>query len=326
MSQRDSTVAASWYTRGGLAGLFWLLTILPAIATSHYDGLIGATARRHGFEPALVKAVIKCESNFEAHAVSSRGARGLMQLMPATQATLGVGDVFDPRQNIDAGVRYLVQLQRTFGNNIALVLAAYNAGPQTVIDAEYTVPPYPETEHYVACVLAAQQHYAAQQFNARFPSTADTAHATDFVVTSVHLSQPTARATQRLLVHIEALNASPHVTQGVVSLTYPEAALSLLALHITEGNTTVQLPASQHTAISSTSRTGHVYQFLRGAWPDWQPGQRRTAVLALVPRHTQAIALHLSVLLYTPKQTAPPERWSTVLRIPVHPAQGHGSP
>ena len=326
MPKRDNTVAASWRPCGGVIWILWLLTTLPAMATSHYDGLIGVTARRHGFKPALVKAVIKCESNFEAQAVSSRGAQGLMQLMPATQATLGVGNVFDPRQNIEAGVRYLALLQRTFGGNVSLVLAAYNAGPQTVIDAGYTMPPYPETQHYVACVLAAQQRYEAQRFNARFPSMVATAHATDFVVTSVHLSRPAARTAQRLLVHIEALNASPHVTHGVVSLTYPEAALSLLALHITEDKTTVQLPASQHAAVSSTSRTGHVYQFLRGAWPDWQPGQRRTAVLALVPRHAQAIALHLSVLLYTPKQTATPERWSTVLRIPVHPAQGHGSP
>jgi hypothetical protein len=319
-------MVASWSTRHGLAWLLWLLSTLPAMATSHYDDLIGATARRHGLAPALIKAVIKCESNFEAQAVSARGAQGLMQLMPATQATLGVANVFDPRQNIDAGARYLALLQRTFGDDAALVLAAYNAGPQTVIDAGYTVPPYPETQHYLACVLAAQQHYEVQHFNSRFPKRAARTPMTNFVTTSVHLSHPTARTAQRLLVHLEALNASPHVTHGVVNLTYPEGALSLLALHITEGNTIVRLPASQYAPVSSTSHTGHVYQFLRGAWPDWQPGQRRTAVLALVPRHTRAIALHLSVLLYTPNQTTAPERWSTVLRIPVHPARGHGSP
>ncbi|ETX01274.1 MAG: hypothetical protein ETSY2_37510, partial [Candidatus Entotheonella gemina] len=107
-----------------------IISPLRLQAAALYDGLIGTTARRYQLEPALVKAVIRCESNFDALAVSSKGAQGLMQLMPATQVTLGITDAFDPLQNIDAGVRYLATLQRLFGLDRSLMLAAYNAGPQ----------------------------------------------------------------------------------------------------------------------------------------------------------------------------------------------------
>jgi soluble lytic murein transglycosylase-like protein len=125
------------------------------MAATPYDSLIGTAARRYGLEPALVKAVIQCESNFDAEALSSQGAEGLMQLMPATQATLGVSDAFDPSQNIDAGVRYLAILRQTFGTSTPLLLAAYNTGPQAVIAAGYNVPALAATQRYVDCVEAA---------------------------------------------------------------------------------------------------------------------------------------------------------------------------
>ena len=141
--------------------LLWLLAT-PALGLPRevlYDQIISATARHYALDPALVKAVIKCESRFDPWAQSPRGAQGLMQLMPATQTLLGVTDVFDPQHNVTAGVRYLAMLRQTFGDNVTLLLAAYNAGPQAVIAAGYTVPPYAETQQYVRCVLDAQRHY-----------------------------------------------------------------------------------------------------------------------------------------------------------------------
>lgn len=124
---------------------------------SAYDALIEETARRHGVPPALVKAVVKAESNFQRHAVSSKGAQGLMQLMPATAAELGVQDAFDPAENIGAGTRYLRAMIDRFGD-WELALAAYNAGPGTV-DEYGGVPPYRETRQYVERVLHYYRRY-----------------------------------------------------------------------------------------------------------------------------------------------------------------------
>ena len=99
-------------------------------------------------DPLLVDSVIQVESNYNPHAVSSKGAEGLMQLMPSTARMLGVTNAFDPQQNIEAGVRYLKQLKDQFGDD-RLALAAYNAGPAAV-DKYKWVPPYAETQNYVA--------------------------------------------------------------------------------------------------------------------------------------------------------------------------------
>ena len=113
-----------------------------------YTELIQAAAQRYGVDPELVSSVVAMESNFNPRAVSRRDARGLMQLLPETAARLGVTDVYDPRQNIEAGTRYLRQLLDHYNYDLVLTLAAYNAGPDRV--QQYGgVPPFLETVSYV---------------------------------------------------------------------------------------------------------------------------------------------------------------------------------
>ena len=113
---------------------------------------IQKAAAKYSLSPGLISAVIRAESNFEVEAVSRAGARGLMQLMPATAKELGVTDIFDIDQNIDGGARYLRKMLDRFDGNIRKALAAYNAGPGTVIRYNGRVP-YPETRQYVNRVL-----------------------------------------------------------------------------------------------------------------------------------------------------------------------------
>src|SRR2546422_111074 len=125
---------------------------VPARTAGPYRDLIRAAATRHALAPELIESVIRVESNFEARAVSRKGARGLMQLMPATAARLGVRNVFDVRQNVEGGVRHLRYLVDLYGGNLALALAAYNAGVDAV--GRYGgIPPYAETRAYVQRVL-----------------------------------------------------------------------------------------------------------------------------------------------------------------------------
>ena len=313
---------------GLLGGMIACIVTAGAVAASPYDGFIGAAAQHHGIEPALVKAVIACESRFDPRAVSPRGAQGLMQLMPETQATLGVLDAFNPQHNIEAGVRYLALLRKTFGTALALLLAAYNAGPQAVINAGYTVPAIAETQRYIACVEAARQRYEANGFNAvavGVPMRAAPEGApAKLVVAPLQLPPATGSVGQRLLLYVEAWNVSPDIAHGVVSLTYPTALLSLLALRTAPETTTVQLPGNPELHEPAASR--QTYQVLQGDWLAWHPGQRRTAVLALVPRQARDVALHLSVLLYHDDRRQVGERWSTMVRILVHGGQENGRP
>jgi transglycosylase-like protein with SLT domain len=119
----------------------------PTVEPSYLD-LVKEAASRYGIDAELIASVIAVESNFDPKAVSRKNARGLMQLLPETAVRLGVKDVFDPKENIDAGTRYLKELLQLYNNDLVLALAAYNAGPDKV--QQYgTVPPYAETISYV---------------------------------------------------------------------------------------------------------------------------------------------------------------------------------
>jgi soluble lytic murein transglycosylase-like protein len=125
---------------------------------NHFDHLIEGAARTHGVDPALVKAIIRAESDFDPRAVSRAGAMGLMQLMPETANDLAVIDAFDPGENIDAGVRHFRDLLELFQNDVKLSLAAYNAGKRAVLQFN-AIPPYGETQRYVKKVLHFYQVY-----------------------------------------------------------------------------------------------------------------------------------------------------------------------
>jgi Transglycosylase SLT domain len=124
-------------------------------ATGPFSEFVAAAAARYGVEAELINSVIAVESNFDPKAVSRKNARGLMQLLPETAARLGVKNIFDPEENIDAGTRYLRELLQRYKNDLPLALAAYNAGSERV-EQYGRVPPYAETISYVRRV---KRHY-----------------------------------------------------------------------------------------------------------------------------------------------------------------------
>ncbi len=308
---------------GGLLGwVVWLLAtpVLGALPIGVYDQMIATTATRYGFDPALVKAVIKCESQFNPLAQSPRGAQGLMQLMPATQTLLGVRDAFDPQDNVEAGVAYLAMLQHTFPDNLALVLAAYNAGPQTVVQAGYNVPPIAETQRYVDCVLQAQDTYRQSGLFPTFPRLRARPDRPEvrgpLRVMPLRLSRPVARQDRLITVQLEARHSSPQRVHGLVMLYYPAHLVSLAALHSPVGETAAAFPASPTGRAAPADATA-AYQLLQTAWPAWQPGEQRRAMIAVIPRVHQDLMLYVSVVLEPSAPAARPPRWSTVVRIPV---------
>ena len=163
--QRQAGQSAS---RGESGGFFVLPAPAPMGAVSgvaeqtdcdplpapEVDSLAGKAAAQSALDPALIRSVMQQESAFRPCAVSSKGAMGLMQLMPATASQLGVRNVFDPDQNVDAGARLLKQLMIRYGGDLPKVLAAYNAGPTAVDAAADGVPNIPETVDYIQRILS----------------------------------------------------------------------------------------------------------------------------------------------------------------------------
>src|SRR5574340_249992 len=143
------------YRRGRLAAL-------DPSRRKAYDQIIHDVADRHQIDAALVKAVIRAESDFVPHAVSPKGAIGLMQLMPATARMHNVGRILDPRQNVEGGVEHLRYLLDRYAGNLRLALAAYNAGEKAV-DSHGGVPPFPETWEYLSRVLRFRDSYLREQ-------------------------------------------------------------------------------------------------------------------------------------------------------------------
>jgi soluble lytic murein transglycosylase-like protein len=119
---------------------------------TEYDNLVRSIAKKYRVEHTLIHSIIRAESNYDRFAVSSKGALGMMQLMPATAIQYGVKNVFDPRENIEGGVKYLKDLIKLYNGNTKLVLAAYNAGQEAV--KKYNgIPPYRETRNYISKIM-----------------------------------------------------------------------------------------------------------------------------------------------------------------------------
>ncbi len=147
----DTVIVHDETARVVLADLSYRPERKPLFATA-YDALIDEEARRANLDASMVSALIRAESNYQPRAVSRKGARGLMQLMPATARRLEVKKPFDPASNVRGGVRYLRELVDRFGHHPELVLAAYNAG-EGAVDTYGGVPPYRETVAYVNRIL-----------------------------------------------------------------------------------------------------------------------------------------------------------------------------
>lgn len=139
--------------------LIFLMCARSLFADRKYDDIINDCAAEYGLDPSLIKAVIKTESNFNRYCVSSKGAVGLMQLMPSTADILKVKDRTSPEENIRAGSRYLRDMLSLFGGDLSKALAAYNAGPSKVRQ-HGGIPPYKETRDYVKKVITNRSKFS----------------------------------------------------------------------------------------------------------------------------------------------------------------------
>ncbi len=134
----------------------------PLSPTTPYHDIIRAAADRYGVDADLIHCVIAVESNFNEKAISRMNARGLMQLLPTTAKRMGVRNIFDPKENVDGGTRYLRDMLERYNGNITLALAAYNAGPEKVKRYGNRVPPYAETQNYVQRIARGYAKIKAQ--------------------------------------------------------------------------------------------------------------------------------------------------------------------
>ena len=150
----NDAIGSGWRVHGAAPSDSYLVD--RRAAPSPYDPIIEAEARAQGLDPSLVKSVMLVESNFNPQAVSRKGARGLMQLMPETARRFGVSNRFDVAQSVRGGVRYLASLLALFKGDVALALAGYNAG-ENAVARHAGVPPYAETREYVRRVLVAHR-------------------------------------------------------------------------------------------------------------------------------------------------------------------------
>lgn len=150
---RPATPAASFFTVPWIDFPSFLLPPCDPLPAEQLDKLIEESAKQESVQPDLIRAVISQESGNRPCAISPKGAQGLMQLMPATAAEFGVKDPFDPKQNVDGGVKLLKQLLAKYNGDLKLTLAAYNAGSGRV-DSEGGVPQIPETMNYVVDVIS----------------------------------------------------------------------------------------------------------------------------------------------------------------------------
>ena len=130
----------------------------PHYSSTKYDHIISDASKKYGVDSRLLKAIIRAESDFNPRAVSKKGAKGLMQIMPENYRLLNISNPYDPRQSIMGGARYFRELYERYKGKLSLSLAAYNAGP-TAVDRYKTVPPYQETEQYVERVLKFYYQY-----------------------------------------------------------------------------------------------------------------------------------------------------------------------
>jgi len=170
-----------------------VFTPVPVVEVSKepFGDLIHAAAKRYSVDADLITSVIAAESNFDPRAISRRNARGLMQLLPSTASHFGVKNIFDPQENIEAGTHYLSDLLALYKNDLALTLAAYNAGPERVQRYGQRVPPYAETILYVRRVKNTYNQRKSGQ-----PPATRKANATPRTAGTGGPEQPTATSTQ----------------------------------------------------------------------------------------------------------------------------------
>jgi hypothetical protein len=167
----------------------------PVRPTSDLAQVVNEASGRYRLDPDLVNSVIKAESSFNAHAISPKGARGLMQLMPGTASQLGVPNAFDPQANVEGGTKYLRELLERYNFDLVKALAAYNAGPQRV-ERFGGVPPYYETRAYVARIVRDFNRKKAAQDKAAAGKKSAPANPATVKSSSASATHPASTATQ----------------------------------------------------------------------------------------------------------------------------------